>query len=140
MVVLIFIGFQQQSYVSEANLPALVLLLLLYGWDSLLCSRMLHTYILVNGLLIEHYIIAHIVTPGLLHSWSITPLMYPVSFFFEVPSTAYVVLTSVNLFIGMNGSIATFVLELFVDQVCGCWGSQLPPEVLCIILCVSPHS
>ncbi|XP_042560069.1 phospholipid-transporting ATPase ABCA1 isoform X2 [Clupea harengus] len=79
MVVLIFIGFQQQSYVSEANLPALVLLLLLYGW-------------------------------------SITPLMYPVSFFFEVPSTAYVVLTSVNLFIGMNGSIATFVLELFVDQ------------------------
>ncbi|XP_041914079.1 phospholipid-transporting ATPase ABCA1 isoform X1 [Alosa sapidissima] len=79
MVVLIFIGFQQQSYVSETNLPALVLLLLLYGW-------------------------------------SITPLMYPASFLFEVPSTAYVVLTSVNLFIGMNGSIATFVLELFVDE------------------------
>lgn len=32
MVVLIFIGFQQQSYVSETNLPALVLLLLLYGY------------------------------------------------------------------------------------------------------------
>lgn len=31
MVVLIFISFQQQSYVSEKNLPALVLLLLLYG-------------------------------------------------------------------------------------------------------------
>uniref|UniRef100_A0AAY5K4S1 P-type phospholipid transporter n=1 Tax=Esox lucius TaxID=8010 RepID=A0AAY5K4S1_ESOLU len=78
MVVLIFIGFQQQSYVSESNLPALVLLLLLYGW-------------------------------------SVTPLMYPASFLFSVPSTAYVVLTSVNLFIGINGSIATFVLELFVD-------------------------
>uniref|UniRef100_A0AAY5L176 ABC transporter domain-containing protein n=1 Tax=Esox lucius TaxID=8010 RepID=A0AAY5L176_ESOLU len=76
MVVLIFIGFQQQSYVSESNLPALVLLLLLYGW-------------------------------------SVTPLMYPASFLFSVPSTAYVVLTSVNLFIGINGSIATFVLELF---------------------------
>uniref|UniRef100_A0A3Q2PPB9 P-type phospholipid transporter n=1 Tax=Fundulus heteroclitus TaxID=8078 RepID=A0A3Q2PPB9_FUNHE len=76
MVVLIFISFQQQSYVSETNLPALILLLLLYGW-------------------------------------SITPLMYPASFVFSVPSTAYVVLTSVNLFIGINGSIATFVLELF---------------------------
>ncbi|KAF5910024.1 ATP-binding cassette sub-family A member 1-like isoform X1 [Clarias magur] len=79
MVVLIFISFQQQSYVSEKNLPALVLLLLLYGW-------------------------------------SITPLMYPASFVFSVPSTAYVVLTSINLFIGINGSIATFVLELFVDE------------------------
>ncbi|CAJ1060852.1 phospholipid-transporting ATPase ABCA1 isoform X1 [Xyrichtys novacula] len=79
MVVLIFISFQQQSYVSETNLPALVLLLLLYGW-------------------------------------SITPLMYPASFVFSVPSTAYVVLTSINLFIGINGSIATFVLELFVDE------------------------
>uniref|UniRef100_H2SHG0 P-type phospholipid transporter n=1 Tax=Takifugu rubripes TaxID=31033 RepID=H2SHG0_TAKRU len=79
MVVLIFISFQQQSYVSETNLPALVLLLLFYGW-------------------------------------SITPLMYPASFVFTVPSTAYVVLTSINLFIGINGSIATFVLELFVDE------------------------
>jgi len=43
--------------------------------------------------------------------------MYPASFFFTVPSTAYVVLTSINLFIGINGSIATFVLELFVDEV-----------------------
>ncbi|XP_041861136.1 phospholipid-transporting ATPase ABCA1 isoform X2 [Melanotaenia boesemani] len=79
MVVLIFIGFQQKSYVSETNLPALVLLLLFYGW-------------------------------------SITPLMYPASFVFTVPSTAYVVLTSINLFIGINGSIATFVLELFIDE------------------------
>ncbi|XP_034439364.1 phospholipid-transporting ATPase ABCA1 isoform X2 [Hippoglossus hippoglossus] len=79
MVVLIFIAFQQQSYVSATNLPALVLLLLFYGW-------------------------------------SITPLMYPASFVFSVPSTAYVVLTSINLFIGINGSIATFVLELFVDE------------------------
>ena len=49
--------------------------------------------------------------------WSITPLMYPASFVFKIPSTAYVVLTSVNLFIGINGSVATFVLELFTDNV-----------------------
>ncbi|KAF7656308.1 hypothetical protein LDENG_00043690 [Lucifuga dentata] len=79
VVVLIFISFQQQAYVSKNNLPALILLLLLYGW-------------------------------------SITPLMYPASFVFAVPSTAYVFLTSINLFIGINGSIATFVLELFVDE------------------------
>ncbi|KAM6396101.1 phospholipid-transporting ATPase ABCA7 [Rhynochetos jubatus] len=79
LVILIFLGFQQKSYVSSANLPCLVLLLLLYGW-------------------------------------SITPLMYPASFLFSIPSTAYVALTCVNLFIGINGSVATFVLELFVDQ------------------------
>ncbi|XP_074193488.1 phospholipid-transporting ATPase ABCA7 isoform X2 [Rhinolophus sinicus] len=52
----------------------------------------------------------------LLYGWSITPLMYPASFFFSVPSTAYVALTCINLFIGINGSMATFVLELFSDQ------------------------
>ncbi|XP_043833750.1 phospholipid-transporting ATPase ABCA7 isoform X2 [Dromiciops gliroides] len=79
LVVLIFLGFQQQAYVAPPNLPALLLLLLLYGW-------------------------------------SITPLMYPASFLFSVPSTAYVVLTCLNLFIGINGSVATFVLELFSNQ------------------------
>ncbi|MGH0164555.1 UNVERIFIED_CONTAM: hypothetical protein FKN15_078078 [Acipenser sinensis] len=79
LVVIIFICFQQKSYVSPTNLPALVLLLFFYGW-------------------------------------SITPLMYPASFLFSIPSTAYVVLTSLNLFIGINGSVATFVLELFTDK------------------------
>ncbi|NXX79042.1 ABCA1 protein, partial [Urocolius indicus] len=79
LVVLIFLCFQQKSYVSSANLPSLVLLLLLYGWST-------------------------------------TPLMYPASFLFSIPSTAYVALTCINLFIGINGSVATFVLELFVDQ------------------------
>lgn len=32
LVILIFICFQQNAYVSSANLPALALLLLLYGW------------------------------------------------------------------------------------------------------------
>ncbi|NXA10153.1 ABCA1 protein, partial [Sapayoa aenigma] len=79
LVVIIFICFQQKSYVSSSNLPVLALLLFLYGW-------------------------------------SITPLMYPASFVFKIPSTAYVVLTSVNLFIGINGSVATFVLELFTNN------------------------
>ncbi|XP_070849905.1 phospholipid-transporting ATPase ABCA1-like [Chaetodon trifascialis] len=79
IVIVIFLCFQQQAYVSPANLPALILLLILYGW-------------------------------------SITPMMYPASFVFSVPSTAYVVLTCLNLFIGINGSVATFVMELFDDD------------------------
>ncbi|XP_070598469.1 phospholipid-transporting ATPase ABCA1 isoform X2 [Erythrolamprus reginae] len=79
LVIIIFICFQQKSYVSSTNLPVLALLLLLYGW-------------------------------------SITPLMYPASFLFKIPSTAYVVLTSVNLFIGINASVITFVLELFTSS------------------------
>nr|XP_033770847.1 phospholipid-transporting ATPase ABCA1-like [Geotrypetes seraphini] len=51
-----------------------------------------------------------------LYGWSITPLMYPSSFIFSIPSTAYVVLTSINMFIGINGSVATFVLEMFKDE------------------------
>ncbi|KAM3857848.1 phospholipid-transporting ATPase ABCA1 [Diretmus argenteus] len=79
IVIAIFLCFQQKAYVSPPNLPALILLLTLYGW-------------------------------------SITPMMYPASFLFNVPSTAYVVLTCINLFIGINGSVATFVMELFDDD------------------------
>uniref|UniRef100_A0A4W5NM08 P-type phospholipid transporter n=1 Tax=Hucho hucho TaxID=62062 RepID=A0A4W5NM08_9TELE len=82
LVIIIFICFQQDAYVSSTNLPVLALLLLLYGW-------------------------------------SITPLMYPASFFFKIPSTAYVVLTSVNILIGINGSVSTFVLELFGSNIGG---------------------
>ncbi|XP_068164948.1 phospholipid-transporting ATPase ABCA1-like [Antennarius striatus] len=79
IVIGIFLCFQKEAYVSPPNLPALILLLILYGW-------------------------------------SITPTMYPASFVFSVPSTAYVVLTCINLFIGINGSVATFVMELFDDD------------------------
>uniref|UniRef100_A0A8C5BYA1 P-type phospholipid transporter n=1 Tax=Gadus morhua TaxID=8049 RepID=A0A8C5BYA1_GADMO len=82
LVILIFVCFQQEAYVSSTNLPVLALLLLFYGW-------------------------------------AITPLMYPASFFFKIPSTAYVVLTSVNILIGINGSVSTFVLELFGSNVGG---------------------
>uniref|UniRef100_A0A3Q1GH78 P-type phospholipid transporter n=1 Tax=Acanthochromis polyacanthus TaxID=80966 RepID=A0A3Q1GH78_9TELE len=79
IVIVIFLCFQQKAYVSLPNLPALILLLVFYGW-------------------------------------AVTPMMYPASFIFSVPSTAYVVLTCINLFIGINGSIATFVMELFDDD------------------------
>ncbi|GAA6093024.1 phospholipid-transporting ATPase ABCA1b [Tachysurus ichikawai] len=70
----------------------------------------------------------------LLYGWSITPLMYPASFLFKIPSTAYVVLTSVNILIGINGSVSTFVLELFGgDKVGGI------NDMLKNVLLIFPH-
>ena len=45
-----------------------------------------------------------------------TPLMYPFSFYFDVPSTAYIVMIAANLFVGIVGTIATFILEYFEES------------------------
>ncbi|XP_054835800.1 retinal-specific phospholipid-transporting ATPase ABCA4 [Eublepharis macularius] len=52
----------------------------------------------------------------LLYGWAIIPMMYPASCFFDVPSTAYVALSCINLFIGINSSAITFILELFENN------------------------
>uniref|UniRef100_A0A3P8X8L1 P-type phospholipid transporter n=1 Tax=Esox lucius TaxID=8010 RepID=A0A3P8X8L1_ESOLU len=49
----------------------------------------------------------------MLYGWSVTPMMYPMSFIFSIPSTAYVSLSCINLFIGINSSAITFILDLF---------------------------
>nr|XP_046264870.1 retinal-specific phospholipid-transporting ATPase ABCA4-like [Scatophagus argus]XP_046264871.1 retinal-specific phospholipid-transporting ATPase ABCA4-like [Scatophagus argus] len=79
MVVGIFMAFDKKCYTSPSNLPALIALLLLYGW-------------------------------------SVTPMMYPMSYIFNIPSTAYVSLSCINLFIGINSSAITFILELFENN------------------------
>ncbi|CAB3983284.1 ATP-binding cassette sub-family A member 2 isoform X4 [Paramuricea clavata] len=52
----------------------------------------------------------------MLYGWSVTPLMYPASFFFKVPSTAYVVMIVTNLFLGITTTVSTSILEIFVDD------------------------
>ncbi|KAM3603993.1 uncharacterized protein V6R79_004994 [Siganus canaliculatus] len=52
----------------------------------------------------------------LLYGWSVTPMMYPMSYLFNIPSTAYVSLSCINLFIGINSSAITFILELFENN------------------------
>ena len=42
--------------------------------------------------------------------------MYPASFVFQVPSTAYIALICVNVFVGVIGTISTFILEWFQDD------------------------
>ncbi|XP_057190130.1 LOW QUALITY PROTEIN: retinal-specific phospholipid-transporting ATPase ABCA4 [Triplophysa rosa] len=51
-----------------------------------------------------------------LYGWSVTPMMYPMSYIFSIPSTAYVSLSCINLFIGINSSAITFILELFENN------------------------
>ena len=42
-----------------------------------------------------------------------TPLMYPASFFFREPSTAYIFLIVINLFTGITCIVSSFLLEIF---------------------------
>ena len=52
----------------------------------------------------------------LISSWATIPLMYPASFLFSVPSSAFVTLACANLFIGIITTITVFVLENFDDE------------------------
>lgn len=78
------------------------------------------------------------------HRWSITPIMYPASFWFEVPSSAYVFLIVINLFIGITATVATFLLQLFEhDKVANRTGRggtqpQGGPQAAVLRLCLPP--
>lgn len=49
----------------------------------------------------------------LMYGWSITPVMYPASFWFNEPSTAYICLIVINLFTGITCIVSSFLLEIF---------------------------
>ena len=42
--------------------------------------------------------------------------MYPASFLFSIPSSAFVTLSCTNLFVGIITTVTTFVLENFEDD------------------------
>lgn len=62
-------------------------------------------------------------------SWAVTPMMYPSSFWFDVPSSAMVGLSCLNVFLGLISTISTFVLEVLQDEVC--------PSLGCLLLMVT---
>ncbi|XP_076463176.1 phospholipid-transporting ATPase ABCA1-like isoform X2 [Babylonia areolata] len=51
-----------------------------------------------------------------LYGWAITPMMYPFSRLFSVPSSAFVALSCVNTFLGTVSTISTFILEILQDD------------------------
>ncbi|XP_013414368.2 LOW QUALITY PROTEIN: ATP-binding cassette sub-family A member 1-like [Lingula anatina] len=79
LCILLFLAFNERSYVSPTNAPCLVLLLFLYGWAMI-------------------------------------PMMFPFNYLFKVPSTAFVALACVNVFLGVTSTLSTYVLEFFSDD------------------------
>lgn len=51
-----------------------------------------------------------------LYGFSIIPLMYPINYFFETPSSGFVFVSCVNIFIGLITTISTYTLESFSDE------------------------
>jgi len=43
--------------------------------------------------------------------------MYIASYLFKVPSTAFVAVNSINIFLGILSTLSTFILELFMEEV-----------------------
>ena len=50
----------------------------------------------------------------LLYGWASVPLMYPFSFIFAIPSSAFVTLSCVNLFIGNTPSVAEMKITMSI--------------------------
>ena len=47
----------------------------------------------------------------LLYGWAVIPLMYPLNYLFQLPSTAFVVASSLNVFIGVITTMTTTVID-----------------------------
>ena len=52
----------------------------------------------------------------LLYGWASVPLMYPFSFIFAIPSSAFVTLSCVNLFIGNTPSVAEMKITMLISR------------------------
>ncbi|ESP00897.1 hypothetical protein LOTGIDRAFT_81234, partial [Lottia gigantea] len=89
-----------------------------YVWD--ICNYVIPALMCILILLIFQ-IPAYVSTDNLpsvialflMYGWSMTPVMYPASFIFNEPSTAYICLIVINLFTGITCIITSFLLELF---------------------------
>lgn len=89
-----------------------------YVWD--MCNYVIPAFMCVMILLIFQipaYVSADnlpaVITLFLMYGWSMTPLMYPASFWFKEPSTAYIALIVINLFTGITCIVCSFLLEIF---------------------------
>jgi ATP-binding cassette subfamily A (ABC1) protein 1 len=52
----------------------------------------------------------------LLYGWGCIPLMYPLNYLFKLPSTAFVVSSSMNVFIGVISTMTTSILDQLGDD------------------------
>jgi len=52
-----------------------------------------------------------------LYGFAIIPLMYSINYLFKSPSTGFVLISSINIFIGLMTTIPTITLESFQDDL-----------------------
>ncbi|XP_035826205.1 ATP-binding cassette sub-family A member 7 [Aplysia californica] len=69
-----------------------------------------------------------------LYGWAMIPMMYPFSHLFSVPSSAFVLLSCMNVFLGSISTLATFVLDTMASS-----SLQETNAVLKKIFLVFPH-
>ncbi|KFM79927.1 ATP-binding cassette sub-family A member 1, partial [Stegodyphus mimosarum] len=92
-----------------------------YTWD--LCNYLvpfslciLIFYVFEEDAYVSKDNIAGFVLLLFLYGWSSIPLMYPTTYFFNIPSSAFVALACLNVFIGIVTTLSTYILELFTDK------------------------
>ena len=51
-----------------------------------------------------------------LYGFAIIPLMYPINYLFKSPSTGFVLISCINIFIGIMTSVSTITLQTFPDD------------------------
>ncbi|XP_055329067.1 ATP-binding cassette sub-family A member 7-like [Paramacrobiotus metropolitanus] len=92
-----------------------------YMWD--ICNYLLTTVICVLIFIAfneQNYVsprnLPVLVCLLALYGFAAIPMMYIPSFFFRVPSSAFVALACLNLFLGIVSTISVFILELMDDQ------------------------
>uniref|UniRef100_A0A8D8SAH2 ATP-binding cassette sub-family A member 1 n=1 Tax=Cacopsylla melanoneura TaxID=428564 RepID=A0A8D8SAH2_9HEMI len=117
----------------------LVYWLQVYSWDFM-CYMFASTLVVFIFLAFnEEAYISPQNLPGLValllcYGCAVIPLMYPCSFIFSVPSTAFVVLGCFNLFVGLITTLTVTVLDALMDDTL-----ESVNEYLKVIFLVFPH-
>jgi ATP-binding cassette subfamily A (ABC1) protein 1 len=70
-----------------------------------------------------------------LYGFAIIPLMYPINYFFKTPSTGFVLISCINIFIGLITTITTITLETFSDAA----DLQSVNDILTKVFLIFPH-
>ena len=51
-----------------------------------------------------------------LYGFAVIPLMYPINYLFKTPSTGFVLISCINIFIGLMSTVSTVTLDSFEDE------------------------
>ena len=73
----------------------------------------------------------------LLYGWSCIPLMYPLNYIFQIPSSAFVLSSCLNVFVGVISTMTTTILEQLSSTEPDLY--QINEIIKPIFICLFPH-